>query len=338
MKKIFTLFCFALVGISLNAQSEIDSLVDMGIELHDNGQFEWAIDVYKKALALEPNSPLVNYEIALTYMSTKEYDKAIKHSNAVIENNTDNLLQAYMLKASCMDYLGKPKEAVKMYQKAIRKYGDHYLLSYNLGYTYYNMSDEENAEKWLTDAIEQNPSHASSHLMLAYLMKDNNQKIKSLLSLHYFLFLEPNSKRSFDAFDLLIKQFSGNVEKEKVNPNQINIMLNGTSLENEFGGVELMISLLEASKTIEENKNKTKEEMFIEHTSSFFKMLGELNRKKKKGLYWDYYIPFFNEVANSEHIDAYCYYISQSSNGNAEVWLSNNTDKIDKFSKWLQRE
>ena len=200
------------------------------------------------------------------------------------------------------------------------------------------MGEYKKAEEWLINAIELNSGHSSSHLMLAYVMTDLNRRVQSLLCLHYFLFLEPNSKRSGDAHKLLEQQFGGNVQKDENDPTQINIYLNEATSDTEFGPADLMISLLEASKSIVENKDKSKEELFIENTSSFFKTLGELKDKKKKGLWWDYYVPFFYDIAKSEHIDTYCYYISQSTNGNSEVWLENNEEKIESFSEWLREE
>ncbi len=337
MKKIYVI---VLVFFSnfLFAQSQVDSLVQLGIQYHDNEQYDKAIELYQKALEIDPVSPLTNYEIALTYMYTKDYESSIKHSDIVIEQKDRNLLEAYITKGSCLDYLGKTDESIRLFEEGIRKFGDHYLLYYNLGFNYYRLKNYEKAQQTFTKAIKTNPGHASSHLLLGFTMDYLDQKVQSLLCLHYFLLLEPSSERAKTAFNLLQEQFLGNVKVSQENPSNINIniLLNGDQTDNEFGAAELMISMLEASKSLEENKGKTDDELFIENTTSFFKMLGELHKKKNKGLWWDFYIPFFDKLAQSGNMDTYCRYISQSSNDEAIQWLQNNSSKTEQLEGWLK--
>jgi len=338
MKKQILILGLILISTLIYSQTKVDSLVQIGIQHHDNGQYDKAIETYKTALDIEPNSALINYEIAMTYMYAKDYKNSVKHSDKVIEINDKFLLQAYITKGSCLDYLGKTKESIKLYKKGIKEFGDHYLLYYNLGYTYYNLREYDKAEEALINAINSKSDHASSHLLLGYLMTDKNQKVQSLLCLHYFLFLEANSERAKTAYNLLQKQFGGNVERDKDKPDQINIFLDPNQSGTEFGAADMMISMLEASKSLEENEGKSDNEMFVENTTSFFKILGELKKKKNTGLWWDFYVPLFYDIARSKHIDTYCYYISQSSNGAALEWLKENDEKINDFNKWLSEQ
>jgi len=336
MKKEKLILGLLLIPTLIYCQAGVDSLVQIGIYYHDNGEYDKAIETYKKALEIEPNSALVNYEIAMTYMYANAYENSIKHSDKVIELNDKYLLQAYITKGSCLDYLGKTNESIKLFEKGIKKFGDHHLLFYNLGYNYYKLSEYDKAEEALINAINSKPDHPTSHLILGYLMTDQNRKVQSLLCLHYFLFLEPNSERAKTAYNLLQTQFGGNVERDKDKPDQINIFLDPDQAGTEFGAADLMISMLEALKTLEENEGKSEDELFIENTTSFFKILGELKKKKNKGLWWEFYVPFFYQIAESEHIETYCYYISQSTNINAQKWLNENVDKITEFDTWLQ--
>ncbi len=338
MKKQILILGFLLFSTFIYSQTKVDSLVEIGIQYHDSGQFDKAIETYKKALMINPNSAIANYEIGMTYMYSKDYKSAIKHCDIVIKLNDKYLLPAYITKASCLDNLGETKESIKLFKKGIKKFGDNHLLYYNLALNYYKSKEYDKAEKALINAINTKPNHASSHLLLGNLMYNQNQKVQSLLSLHYFLFLEPDTERSKTAYYLLEKQISGNVKADKDNPNQINISFDPNQSEKEFGSAELMISMLEASNTLEENKDKSEEELFIENTTSFFKILGELKEKKNTGLWWDFYVPFFNKIAKSEHIDTYCYYISQSSNPKAADWLKNNNKKVKDFSSWLKEQ
>lgn len=338
MKKHFLIFGLLLLSTFLYSQISVDSLVEVGIQYHDNGEFVQAIETYKTALDIEPNSPLVNYEIALTYMYAGDYQNAIKHSDKVIKKNDKYLLQAYLVKGSCLDYLGKTKESIKLFKKGIKKFGDDHLLYYNLGYNYYNIKEFDKAEEAFIKAINTKANHASSHLFLGYLMYEKNQRVQSLLSLHFFLLLEPNSERSQNAYNLLQSQLSGGVEKNQEEPGKIDIFLSPDQLKSEFGTIDMMITILEASKSLEENEGKSDDQMFIENTTSFFKILGEHKTKENTGFWWDFYVPFFYLIAESEHIDTYCYYISQSTKETAVDWLKENEKRVTDFAKWLSEE
>jgi len=318
-------------------QNTVKQYVSEGIEYHDAGKYDQAIEAYQKALSLDENSALAHYEIAMTYMYAKEYEKSLQHSAKVLDLNDQYLLPAYVIKGNCLDALGESKKAIRTYNKGLKKIGENYLLYYNLGLTYYNQEEKENAKEAVLNAINQNPKHASSHLLLGYIMNDQGNKVQSLLSLHYFLFLEPNSGRSPAALELLKEQFSGNVER--TSDTDISISLNPEALEadNEFGSAEMMISMLAASNNIEENEGKSKEELFISNTESFFNILGELKKKKNKGLWWDFYIPLYSELATTKHLETYCYYIMQSNNEVALDWLKSNGERIEGFNEWLSK-
>ncbi|WP_411768380.1 tetratricopeptide repeat protein [Winogradskyella sp. A3E31] len=334
-KRLFGFIILLLLSINSFAQSDIENLVKEGIQYHDNREYDKAIETYKRALKIAPNSTLVNYEIALSYFSKGDYKEAVKYSDVVLKQDKDLLLQAYMTKGSALDMLGKTKESIKLFNKAIKKTEGHYLLYYNLGLNYYKISDLENAEDNIIKAIELNPNHSSSHLILASIHNQKGNSVQTLLSSHYFLFLEPNSQRSLDAYSILQKNFGGNVSKDKEKPNTINILLSPNN-DSQFGAAELMVSMLEASKSLEENEGKSDDEMFVENTEKFFKVLGELKKKKNKEIWWTFYTTFFYDLAKSEHLETYCKYITQIGNENSKNWIAENTDALNKFDEWLK--
>lgn len=337
MKSYLVALCI-FMSIPCFGQDKIDSLVQIGIEYHDNGEYKKAIEIYQEALKIDPKSALVNYEIAYSYMNLEDYENAIKYSDVVINQKKEHLLPAYVMKGSALDNMGQTTESIKLFKEAIAALGDHYLLYYNLGVNYANIQDDKNAEIAFINAILDNPNHASSHLSLAIIEKDQNQRVQSLLSLYYFLLLETTSNRSITAYQLLREQLGGNIQRAKDDPKTINIYLDPQRADSEFSAAEMMIALQEASNTLEENKNKTEEELFIENTKMFFITLGQLkdNDKNKSNIWWDLYIPFFFDLAQSEYMDVFCYFISISSNDNAKKWLIENEDKLTRFGEWIK--
>lgn len=325
---IFTLFVSTCIGQT----SEFENLVEQGIKLHDNGDYKGAIEQYKKALQIDPKSAVVNYELASSHIALEDYEKAIEYSENVITAKSKFADRAYMLKGTAQDLLGKSKEAIKTYTTGLKEFPDSYLLNYNLAYTLYNLKNYKEAETTIYNALKNKPSHASSHLLLGYIMHDQGHRVKSLLALYNFLLLEPKGKRAKTANELLDSLLKKGVTKENEKTTTITLAMGDDS--DEFRPAELMLSLLEASKDIESNKNKTENQIFVDNTKSFFSVLGEL-KKKNKGFWWNFYVDFFYDMTNKKHNEAFANYIQQSKE-NTEVsnWLKSNNEKIEAFSKW----
>jgi tetratricopeptide (TPR) repeat protein len=337
MKKLILSITFLLLSIFIYSQNSTEEFIKKGIEYHDKGDYENAITTYKNALKLDPKSTLINYEISLSFFQKGDYKEAINYSDNVLKQKKNHMLQAYLTKGSALDMLGKTKKSIKLFEKALKTVEKHFLLYYNLGLNYYKINNLEKAEENFVKAIEQNANHASSHLLLANIHNRRGNTIQTLLATHYFLFLEPNSNRSKEAYQLLQKNFGGNVSKDTTKPHTINILLSNNN-DTQFGAAELMVSLLEASKSLEENEGKSEDEMFIENTDSFFTILGELKETKNKSIWWTFYTTFFYDLAKSEHLETYCKYISQSENENSRKWLQENDNKLIEFDTWLNKQ
>ncbi|WP_299227619.1 tetratricopeptide repeat protein [uncultured Psychroserpens sp.] len=337
MKTYYFLLFLLCFNFTHAQEDTINSYVEEGISHHEDGNYDKAIETYKKALKIEPKSSLVNYEISLTYFYMRDYENAIKHSDIVIKNNDKHLKEAYLTKGSSLDNLGKTQESIKLLKKGIKKFKNEGLMYYNLALNYYRLQDFKNAEDIIAQGIEVKKDHPSSHLVLGYINYNNKKRAQALMNLHYFLFLEPNTARAKEAANLVQTIMKSNVSRDNNKPNTINISLSFPDEDDDFGPAELMISMLEASKSLEENEGKTEDELFIENTDSFFTVLGELKKKKHASIYWDFYVPFFYALAKSEHMAAYCYYVMQSVNPNSETWLDTNSDKLSNFDEWLNQ-
>lgn len=338
MRSDFILLGFLLLfTTSLLAQETVDEFIEEGIQYHDKGEYDNAIKAYKKALKLDPSSTLANYEISLSYFNKGDLDRSIEYADKVLDQKGGLMIQAYLSKGSALDMKGETKESIKLFKKAIAQTEGHYLLNYNLALNYYQIGQFKDAEKNTVAAIELNSYHPSSHLLLAKINNDQGNSSKTLLAAHYFLFLEPNSSRSSEAYTMLLHTMGANVSQDPEDPNTININFSPDG-DDEFRAADLMVAMLEASKALEKNEGKSDDELFIENTTSFFTVLGELNEGDKKDIWWNFYTPFFYGLAQSAFMEAYCMYIGQSGNERASEWLNENEEVLGVFNAWLSDE
>ncbi len=326
---------FLLLSSSLIAfgqDSDFDKLVNEGIAFHDKGEYENAINSYQKALSIDPNSSLANYEISFSYISAKDYKNAEKYSKKVIKLKGDNIANAVITYGNALDLQGKTKQAIKVYEKAFDDF-DYYLLYYNHAIACFNSGNLDKAYHSAIKAITNNSSHASSHLILSKIMEKQGDRIKAMLPLYFFLLIEPNSSRSAVEYPKLRNYIDYGVNK-KAN-NDINVSV-PTNDDPNFGAAEMMLSLSKASNSLEENKGKNELTLFAENSNGLFSILGEL-KKENSGFWWDFYVPFYYDLANENLTEAFSYYISLSQGNEVNKWFDENDEEFQRFKEWMNK-
>jgi len=320
--------------LALFSQETARQLIDKGIARHDAGKYTEAIAFYDKALAVEKDNDEALYETGTTYSAMKDYSKAIAYADKVIKLETRLLGQAYLLKGINLDYSGKPREAIAAYKKGMKKAPEFNRLDYALAVTSYNLKEFKDTEEALHSSLLKNPLHANSHYLLATVNAD--KRTKSMLALFNFLILEPTGNRANMAFNTLSSFQKRGVEVK--DDKTINVSINLDNKDDEFSAAEMMLSMLEASKNMEENKSKSDFQMFSENTKSFFMVLGELQANNKSNeFWWRFYVSFFYDLAkNDEMYETFIYYIYQDVQNTAvESWLIANKDKVARFTDWV---
>jgi tetratricopeptide (TPR) repeat protein len=337
MRKILTLsLCLFIASHLFGQDDKLMELISQGIEYHDQGKYDEAIARYKTALELDKKSTLANYELSLTYFVTKQYDDAIKYSTIAIKQNSNHQHESYVVLGSALDMTGNPSKAIKTYEKGLSKFPKSNLLNYNLALTCYHQKDYKKAEKAVIKAIEAKQSHGSSHILLSSIMQEKGQRIKSILPLYYFLMIEPNSTRSLVNYNSLRNLLVQGVEKVDEKNINVNVPFS-SSTASEFSAAEMMISLLAASKYIEENKDKNDMEFFVETNAGIFSILGEL-KNNNTGFWWDLYVARFYDLVQSDNCEAYSYYISQSTNNEfVNDWITEHSEEMKTFLEWMKK-
>jgi len=233
----------------------------------------------------------------------------------------------------------------------LREFPDHYLLLFNYAISASRLGNLEEAEKALIKALDNNPNHPGSHLHLAKINLDKNQKSKAALGLFFFLMLENTSQRSEENAPVLKQLFYGQGQK-KDSTRVITITLPDSKKDSEWGSAELFFSFLglasaEIDKTLKgKNTVRTEQQRFVSDSEKFFKTMDELRESKKKpkkkkstetsDIWWDMYVPFFSEVVKNGHTEAFCYHVMASSE-EQEIhnWLETNNEKLEYFYLWV---
>jgi tetratricopeptide (TPR) repeat protein len=328
----YLFFFLLLSSATLFAQEDPQAIIDQGIELHDAGQYKEAIELYEKAVALGDDTFRAYYEMGYSYYALKDYDKALEYCDRVIKGGKKYTKECYILKGNTLDDMGKSDKAIKVYEKGLKEFPDEYLLYFNVALSHFRLSQSDEAEAAFIRALEINPNHASSHFYLAKLSDTNGKRVPAILSLYYFLMLEPQGKRAEEAFPMLQDLLTKGTSKS--GENEITISLDPNAMGGEFSTIEMLLSLNAASSLTTENKDKPAEGLFVENTTTLFAVLGE-SSSGKKGFWWDFYAKFYSDLKEAGHAEAFCYYIASSFYKGAGTWMDENPDKFQAFADWV---
>ncbi len=306
----------------------IGELVKKGTELHDAGKYAEAASMYQQALAIDPNPSLAHYELSYTLTAMKSYEQAIEHANKVIVLHGREEEHAYMVRGNAQDLMGKPNDALVTYKAGLKKFPTSYLLNYNIALTCNSLKQYAEAENYAIEAIKTNEQHASSHVLLGTIAYMQGKRVQAQLAWCFFLLLEPDSKRSKDAFTLLKGSLlSGVTEKD----DHSTISISGD--KDEFTSIDLAVQLVVA---LNREKKKSIDDQFMNATSALFEIADEIKESEKhsSNIWWDMYIPFFYKLAKSNQSTTFCNYISQTET--ARSWVSAHPAEINKLKQWYK--
>lgn len=326
MRNYILVIILVILPIFGYSQVSSEKLIRQGVSLHDRGKYKEAIERYKEALKINPNSMSATYEMSLSYLELEDYQNAISYSSKVIEAEFKPLLMdAYIVKSTALAESGKITESIALQNQAIERCGDSYLLHFNLGLSYFNSQNTQKAIDHLQKAIEIDATHASAFLMYAYALNDSEKWLRSIYAFHFFLLLEPNTDRSKDAFTEMYDILMANHNT------------NSPALASEDG-----VSRKEIYDQIQKIKPKSdsaqdRYQFFEKASNIIFVKLMQMQTDNQQGLLWNFFVPIYSEIISSGFFDVYCKYVSVAEFPESLEWWDSNKNKVDDFIEWFEQ-
>lgn len=349
------LFCLAFSVASVSAQkigkptltpteaTEAQrQLILQGVRLHDQKKYDEAIKKYEQVLQENPNNDLALYEKALSLYNKKDFPQALATSYKLVQYKGKTGLLGYGLIANMLDDEGKPKEAIEIYQKAIKQLeGDDVYKSevanlyFNLGVTYVRQKQFKESREALKKAVQIDFSYPGAHYLMAEVFQGSKYKVPALLAAARFITMEINSPRAKRSVEI----FAGNVNSAKKDgeTGNINIFLdlNAPKDEGDFGMYDLLLGTL-TSVTDEKDKNKTQEEIFADAVDTLTSLL-EGDKKLASTFVGKTYIPFMVDMKKAGYSKIFAYLVlQQQGNKQAEKWLIDQGQKTVDFINWAK--
>lgn len=316
------------------------AIIREGVGLHERGDFDGAIRKYEEALAENPSNALALYEMAFAYQAKGDYRKSLEVATRGARYKSEQLGELYTIIGTSLDRLGEPQKAVEVFKKGIKLDPANGMLHFNLAVTYHGLKKPEEARKSLKAALTRNPGHPTSHLMLSLLFFQGGYRVPALLAASRFLTLEPQTPRSAAALRVLLEVLGGGV-RQGANPNEMTIFMDmgGKKDEGDFTSIDVILGLSAAAARTEKNKDKTQAEMLVEQMKTVLNVLSESpERKNENSFVHQYYVPYFAELKQRGHVEAFTYYALMSSGlPGVSEWVNSHSGRVQQFLIWSKQ-
>src|SRR5262249_15358922 len=153
-----------------------DACVSLGNTYYAEWMWRWSADpqtlerageLAQKALTLDDSVPFAHALLGMVYGNKQQYDQAITAGERALALDPNNA-GSYVSQAEVLHFAGRPAEALRALEQAIRlnPRGTPQCL-FLLGYTYYIVGRYGEAIATLQEVIRRSPDHAYAHFTLA---------------------------------------------------------------------------------------------------------------------------------------------------------------------------
>ncbi|HCD51294.1 MAG TPA: hypothetical protein DEQ34_02520, partial [Balneolaceae bacterium] len=282
----------------------------------------------------KPHSSMALHELTLTYNTVGNYEKSIEYAQIGQKVDSESRYLFYHMQGIALDYLGKPEEAIKAFKEGIQINDTSYFLHYSLAITSLNQGYVNQAITSLQNSIMTNYGHASSHLLLARIYKDQQRNVPALLAYTYFLFYEPDSQRRLDAYDEIQEIFEMAEKGEDGQPVNVTVNLFG-ALGDGMSIAELSLSMHSTKRFKEEYEGVPTIEFIADGYEVLIGALPDIEDDKEPSFEQEVYIPYLKQVHEAGYTHAMVYLIFENSllNGVTD-WINENWEICEEFLEW----
>ncbi|MGI9547176.1 MAG: tetratricopeptide repeat protein, partial [Flavobacteriaceae bacterium] len=179
-------------GLGSQKIDEVTELTQRALNAHDQHNFQEAIELFKKVIALNPNDVSVYHNIGSCYFNQKLYHEAIEYYQKAIEIDPDNASSQLLIGNTYLE-LGNYQNAISHYQRSNELDPKNHQALSSLGFCYYQASDFQKAIAYYQNAISSGGSNANNFNHLGFCHHKLNVFEKAVENFQKAVELEPNN-------------------------------------------------------------------------------------------------------------------------------------------------
>lgn len=326
--RYLTLFCLFASHAVLAAS--VQELVEMGVKLHDAGDYQQAVAVYQDALKIEPDNASVLYEMVFSYQAAGKNNECIDYSKKGLKLDSKYRNLFYAIKGSCHSQSGEYALALKTFEQGLNEFPDDSGLHFNIAVTLYNSSNTKKAISHFKETIRNSSTYTSPYYMLARSFDTAGYRVPAIYFYMQFVLLEPNTKRSTDASTRLFALMKNSLSKDEKGDVNISVNMDVPVDEGDFTSHDLMLSLGGAVDSTSASSGKNGVLPEVRTLSALVDVSRELDADNLQSTFtWRYAIQNMLSLEEKGNLEPLLYILaSKAGLDGADIWLSKNEERL----------
>lgn len=205
-KTRFLAICLVLMfGMNHVSGQTASELRENARSFMQQGDFSNATLVLSRALQLEPSNNEIIRELSLAQFLQKDYNKSLETLTPLL-NSDDADDQTYQIAGSIYRQLNNPREAEKIYRKAIKKFPNSGPLYNDYGDLLWAQQDMNAIKQW-EKGIETDPSFSKNYFNACKYYSLRSNWVWSNLYGEIFVNIEPIGSRTPEIKALLLEGY-----------------------------------------------------------------------------------------------------------------------------------
>jgi uncharacterized protein len=329
-KVIFVILVFISTLSFAQKEAPINSveLFNRGFEFYSKGEYEEALAQFEKIDRNDTNYVLALVKKSLIYLQLEKYEDGIKVCKEGLSLNSDEEYTFYVNLGVFTNKVKRPKEALDIFDEALKKYPKSYMIYYNKGVVYKTMEKIPEAIQMYKETILLNPHYPNAHLNLGAIAADEGKITQAVLCYNMFIMLQPNTSLSLAVLQRLNEIVTSKYEKK----------ITGVALSPEGGDDFSEMDLIISNYAALSKGFKVPGKIDLPIVKQSYALFSKLEYDKNdKGFWMQTYVPFFKEVFKQEKFEVYAYFSVQSSKNEEHIKLVKKKEAdILAFSNWAE--
>lgn len=331
MKNSIVLLALVLLSQFVIAQRMpelVDSraVIEAGIEHHDSENYDAALIEYYKVPKYDTNYAWALYESAMTQFAMGDYEKSIKTSKEVIKVDP-NESNAYVNLGNSYDELKNFEEAEKWYDLGIEKFPYNHMLYVNKAIMFEKREENKKAFDTYQKLIDFNPMYPSTHLHLGYMNIKEGNLAQGFLSLSMFLMLEPSSSRTYSVLSYM--ETAAGMQSPDYD------IIEKKQLENGFKDLDQLI----ANKIALNPKYKTPSKLQVNAIKQMHLILTEMGKGQGSGFYKDFYGDIYKQMMDKGQFKTYAtLLVAAGTSSSIKKALAKDLANVKAMHQWFKSE
>jgi tetratricopeptide (TPR) repeat protein len=308
--------------------SGTEELIQEGVQLHDQGDFDAAISRFSAALEADPSNAEAIYELANTYYAVDDFEQCISTARRGVELDALSGDPLYAVLGTCYSANGKPNRALRAFRRGLEKNPDSVPLNFNIAVTLVGLQENRKAIEHLRQTIEAKPDYASPYFVLAKLYEAEHYPEAAIMLYLKFIILEPNTERTAHASSSVFRLFHLGVA-ETSDEVILNVDPDPPKREGDFSTLQIARTMAASATFIEEEQAKPPSQREVDALHSFLQMSRELTDETLAATFaWKHAATTIFKFQDAELLERLLYLVAARAEiEGAADWLRSNQPK-----------